>query len=361
VGGAILAFAWHSYQRSKPLDGQPLSSRDLESVLSAISDASFVFDGNGKYLEIFTANPQLVVRPVKALLGKRLHDFLDEDVADRLLSTIKTVIETGTPAEREDRIILDGQPRWFSARVVPIQLGGEQAVLWASREIPKPSKTESDENKLLRNLLRLQDRERKLISCELHDGMLQHLIVAHLMAQVVARDIRTPSQKLETNLATLQATLNDAIREGRTLIQDLRPFVVDEHGIEKALNGLIERENEREDFAATFQSSGNFQQMPKLLEGSIFRIVQEALNNIRRHSHAKSADVKLIQDNDIVELVIEDNGVGFDDKDVSTESFGLKSIRNRAELFGGHASIESTPGRGTQIRVRLHWGDGGVA
>ncbi|MCA9213346.1 MAG: hypothetical protein KDB27_09795, partial [Planctomycetales bacterium] len=71
VGGAILAFAWHYYQRSKPLDEQPLSTRDLESVLSAISDASFVFDGNGKYLEIFTANPQLVVRPVKALLGKR--------------------------------------------------------------------------------------------------------------------------------------------------------------------------------------------------------------------------------------------------------------------------------------------------
>jgi signal transduction histidine kinase len=357
ASAGLLGFLWQMYRSVQPpVDHHPFDSDEFEALLSAIPDVIVVFDRDGRYREIFTGNPGLLVRPEGQLIGQRVADVLGEETANSVLNTIRSSIDDGVSVSREDLIEINGEKKWFLARVVPFSLRGEKTALWVSREITKRKhaiQQQQKDEEFLRQLLRLQDRERKLISSEIHDGVLQHVVVAHLIAQVIARDANPHNKKVAKSLVTLQTTLTDAIREGRGLIQDLRPLIVDESGIVDALTGLIQEENQRGEFNVSFQAKGDFEKLPQLLEGSIYRIVQEALNNIRRHSQADSANVSLIFCDENVELRIQDNGVGFDDALIDSESFGLKSIRNRAELFGGVATISSSPGNGTKIFVSL--------
>lgn len=357
ASAAVLGFLWQMFRSVRPpLERHPFATEEFEALLSAIPDVILVFDRDGRYREIFTGSPDLLIRPKHKLIGNRIHDLFSAEVADADVAVIRSVIESGIPATREDLITIKGEKKWFFAKVVPFVLRGEKTVLWVSREITQRKRAIQQQEKdevFLRNLLRLQDRERKLISCEIHDGMLQHVIVAHLIAQVIAREVSPDNEKVAKSLATLQTTLTDGIREGREMIQDLRPLVVDQTGIVDALTSLIQEENQRGVFDITFHAEGHLEKLPQLLEGNIYRIVQEALNNIRRHSQANSANVSLIQSDSNVELRIQDNGIGFDDSSTDSEGFGLKSIRHRAELFGGLARIDSSPGEGTMIVVNL--------
>ena len=90
-----------------------------------------------------------------------------------------------------------------------------------------------------------------------------------------------------------------------------------------------------------------------LLEGAMFRIVQEALANVLRHSQAPVAQVTLLQSPDRLSLIVEDWGIGFDPRQIVGRQFGLHGIRERARLFGGTTRIDSTPGQGTRISVEL--------
>jgi signal transduction histidine kinase len=103
----------------------------------------------------------------------------------------------------------------------------------------------------------------------------------------------------------------------------------------------------------TFEHPEKFQRLDAVLEGTLFRIVQEALTNVYRHSQATSARVQLMQNDNRLTLVVEDSGIGFDPREVSGRQFGLRGIRERARLFGGTAQIRSSPGCGTRVVVEL--------
>ena len=90
-----------------------------------------------------------------------------------------------------------------------------------------------------------------------------------------------------------------------------------------------------------------------MVEGTLFRIVQEALSNVRRHSQAKTAHITLEQSGDRVQLTVHDSGIGFDPRKITHRQFGVRGIEERARLFGGTAEIHSIPGGGTRIAVDL--------
>jgi signal transduction histidine kinase len=207
--------------------------------------------------------------------------------------------------------------------------------------------------RMLRGLVEQQERERKLISSELHDGILQHIIVAHMLAQVIEQGVDSSNSELTANLNSLRSALTQAMQEGRRLIHDLCPPLVDETGIVGAISHFVKDESDRGKTRCRFESRGDFDDLPPMLEGNIVRIVQEALNNARKHSQAKSIDVTMQRSNQTIRLRIQDDGIGFDPRKVSCESFGLTSIRQRAKLFGGCARVRSKPGKGTSIDVEL--------
>ena len=130
-------------------------------------------------------------------------------------------------------------------------------------------------------------------------------------------------------------------------------MIIDEQGILAAIEYLIGEQTAHAALKITFEHDVQFSRLPPLLEGTMFRIVQEALNNVRRHSGAERAAVRLTQSGNRVRIEIEDAGSGFDLGNVPDQRFGLRGIRERARLFDGKATIESAPGRGTRILVEL--------
>jgi two-component system sensor histidine kinase DegS len=154
-------------------------------------------------------------------------------------------------------------------------------------------------------------------------------------------------------LDTIEAALRKAIGEGRRMISNLRPMVIDDKGILVAIEYLISEKQAESGPQMTFAHDVRFTRLPPLLEGALFRIVQESLTNARRHSKAAHVHVDLAQVDERVILTIVDDGVGFDRAAVPEGRFGLRGLVERARLFGGRADVRSEPGSGTRIWVEL--------
>ena len=207
------------------------------------------------------------------------------------------------------------------------------------------------EEQLLRRLIDLQEQERRMVAHDIHDGFIQDVVGAHLFVQTI--DGRSDPVTNEATANQVAALLQKAIVEGRRLIREMRPIVLDEDGVIEAIRHLIADEQEHSGLVVAFDHDVLFDRLEPRLEGVIFRIVQEALNNVEKHGQTDHAAVLLTQKNEMLEVVVRDHGVGFDTEKVASDRFGLRGICERARLFGGTARIESAPGKGTAVYVQL--------
>jgi len=208
--------------------------------------------------------------------------------------------------------------------------------------------TLQEEQRLLRRLLDLQEKERQLVAYDIHDGFVQDVVGAEMLVGAMIDDEEEGGPLVEA-----RAALHRAISEARRLIGDLRPKVIDEEGVAGAVEFLVQQMRQRTDMTIELEQDIHFDRLPSLLEGTIYRIVQESLNNAIRHSKSPVAHVRLKQTDSQLEITIRDEGIGFDERRVPPDHFGLEGIRQRARLFGGEATIQSTLARGTTVRVVL--------
>ena len=137
------------------------------------------------------------------------------------------------------------------------------------------------------------------------------------------------------------------------MITTLRPMIIDEMGIIEAIHYLVAEEEATQRLNLTFTHDVRFDRLAPMLEGIIFRIVQESLSNVRRHAGVHDAEVRLQQTDSRLLIEIEDRGVGFDPAEIKDHHFGLEGIRERARLMGGKATIRSVVGQGTIVSVNL--------
>ena len=208
------------------------------------------------------------------------------------------------------------------------------------------------ERRLLGELLNAHERDRKLVAYEIHDGLVQDIAgsLMHLEAQVQHLDLSAnQTNGFELGLGLLRNSLDEA----RRLITGLRPPIIDERGIIEAIQYLIDEPGGDVDLNVEFKHDVSFDRMTPLLEGTLFRVVQEGLNNIRRHSKAQRALIRLTHDDREIVLELRDWGIGFDVDEVEPGRFGIKGIKERSRLLRGSAEIVSTPGEGTRITIHL--------
>ncbi len=161
-----------------------------------------------------------------------------------------------------------------------------------------------------------------------------------------------PDGEAREQIQEASRLVQKAVDEARRLIGGLRPPILEEMGVVSAISYLIDNLPHNKltiDFSAKVQS----ERFEPLLEATIYRIVQQAINNIQRHSRASRAKVRLAQQGDWINVEIQDWGIGFDPSNVSEDRFGLQGIRERARLMRGRAVIDSAPGKGTHIKVDL--------
>ncbi|HEX7018697.1 MAG TPA: ATP-binding protein [Gemmatimonadaceae bacterium] len=201
--------------------------------------------------------------------------------------------------------------------------------------------------RLSRKLIEAQETERRSIARELHDDLGQ--VLNALKLNLLRRD-RCDAESL--------ALVDGALARMRDLAQQLRPPLLDELGLAAALRWYVEREAARADLAYQLSLESSDARPPVTLEAAIFRIAQEALANVIRHAAARMVCVELRQVDGTLELVVLDDGRGFDVAEArrraaNGESLGLINLQERVALAGGDIAIESAFGKGTKIKVRV--------
>ncbi len=213
-------------------------------------------------------------------------------------------------------------------------------------------KSESKVTNLTSQLLLAEEKERRRIARELHDGLGQSL---NAIAFNVRSTLEKVGDKVRTGFGSLEAIMpiiHQSIEEVQRIGMNLRPALLDDLGLLATIGWFIrEYQKTYPSIRVEKQIEIEETQVPDHLRTVIYRILQEAMNNIAKHSNANLVSISLRQKKEgRIELVIEDNGIGFDMESI-TGGLGLGSMRERAELSGGSFDIESVLGKGTLIRA----------
>jgi PAS domain S-box-containing protein len=207
--------------------------------------------------------------------------------------------------------------------------------------------------RLLRQLLDLQEQERRLVAYEIHDGLAQELTGALLRLQAFREILKRDPDEAWRVFDVGVNLLGQSVSEARRLITGLRPMILDESGIAAAIDYLVCENTQRGGPRIEFHDGLGDDRLAAGLEVAVFRIVQEALTNARQHSRGDRVRVDLSRRDGTVRVEVRDWGVGFDAATVTDNQFGLEGIRERARLLGGHATVDAAPGKGTRILVEL--------
>ncbi|MDR5817402.1 cache domain-containing protein [Caballeronia sp. LZ033] len=205
--------------------------------------------------------------------------------------------------------------------------------------------------RLARQVVESQEQERARLSRELHDGISQMLVsVKLLLESALARFERSAAREptAEAALSTGLGRLAGTLREVRRISHALRPAMLDDLGLAAALEQLARESNGQDGIEVLFDSTGTGESLPDTVNTVLFRIAQEALNNITRHAKASRAQLTLAVARHAVTLDITDNGVGFDVPAVLSDpmrGLGLRNMRERLDTLGGALRIDSQLGR----------------
>lgn len=204
-----------------------------------------------------------------------------------------------------------------------------------------------EERALVANVYDVHEVERKLFAYDIHDGMMP-LLTAAVMQIDLAREQSSVGQ--EDMLDAARRLVSDTMKEARRIMSGLRPPVLDELGIGPAIEFLI---HEAQGVEITYHSDVTDERYLPIAEASIFRICQEALTNIKKHSQARRVHVELELLDCGVQLSVSDDGVGFDVEKIDRRRYGLRGMRERAKLLGGEIVITSSPGNGANVKVSI--------
>ncbi|UOQ54612.1 sensor histidine kinase [Hymenobacter cellulosivorans] len=328
----------------------------VRSLLDHSTDGILAFDQQGHITAWNQAMEHLTGKTEPAMLGQALFDHLPFTPD----SGPGQVIQALLSGEARPRTHLSFSPsgsRHFDVTAIPLPpppeaTGGGLLILRDVTELTR-LQTEATQTQLrqqrevLQAVLTAQEEERRRISEALHNGIGQLLFAAKLNAEhQLQLPPGTPNKVLDL--------LNEAIRATRTVSFELTPIVLEDFGLQSALQKLTQHLPPGQlQLHSHFQ--GLEQPRPHLMDLAIYRIVQELVNNVLKHAHTLEATLHVVHEDGEVYLSMEDNGAGFLPTTPSalSKTLGLATIRNRVALFEGTIELNSLPGRGTIVTITL--------
>lgn len=339
-----LAFAEKDYKKAKTLGIEHLNivstSNDIKGKRKAQKFLSEVYEKLN--------SPDEALSFYKA--SKKIEDSIQSVQKTKALAYYQTLYET---AKRDKKIeeqnseiaLLDEQNKrkkqtlWFSILVLIALFS--IIVLWRSRRFSQ--KKAQLQKTFAQDLIRNVETERKRISSELHDSVGQSLLL--IKNKVLLNDTQNPDTKI----------IDDTIDEVRHISQSLHPFQFEKLGLLASIKNTVENFQKNSDIFYSEAIEIEKLEISKDKEIFVFRMLQECLNNVEKHSKAKACNIMVENLNDSVLFQIKDNGIGFDVSENSQiiDSLGLKTLKERAQIIGAQLSIDSVKGKGTTIQIKV--------
>ncbi|MCB9482209.1 MAG: PAS domain S-box protein [Desulfobacteraceae bacterium] len=326
----------------------------IRALINATRDSVIMIDSEGF---IITANKIAAKRfgfTPKEFIGKKIFDLFPENFIKHQKKYIREVTITGQIIRFQD----SAGEFIYDITLYPVKRNKTQIdrIAVYAKDITELKKAEEQISSLTKEIIKAQENERKKIALDLHDHVAQNLS----FLKITADSLKNSKQDdLQDKIQILSNGLKDSISDIRHISYDLRPPNLEELGLAKAIYQHCEDFSFKHGIEIDFTSAG----MENIkfsfdIEINIFRIIQEALNNILKHSSADMARIRLIASYPRVILRIDDNGKGFDvktesDSSVAGEKMGLKGMRERISLIGGQMEINSVLGTGTKIVAEI--------
>lgn len=202
-----------------------------------------------------------------------------------------------------------------------------------------------------------QEEERQRLARDIHDGPAQSLTNIVLKCEICEKFLETDVIKAKQEIKDLKKLVRSSLKELRDIIFDLRPMSLDDLGLLPTLQGYISKFSEETGIKVELDLCIQSAEIDPIVEAAVFRIVQETLSNMKKHSKAQCASIKMQVNDGMLKAIVSDNGIGFDydrrqrhNKDnTNTDGFGIYGMRQRAELLKGKLSLETARGKGTTI------------
>jgi PAS domain S-box-containing protein len=350
-------------QMERSLRASSLYARNL---IEASLDPLVTISAEGKIMDVNKATEFVTGVSREYLIGSDFSDYFTDSMKAR--EGYEQVFREGLVRDYPLTIChTSGQviDVLYNATVYKNEAGEVQGVFAAARDITERKRAEkalreSEEQMrhLYSQLVAAQENERKRVARELHDGLQQLLAGIKFKVESFVQEIRNSGIKAETKpLEAVIPVIQESVREIRRIQMDLRPAILDDLGILATISWFCR------EYEATYpgiqvgkQIDIREDEVPEPLKMVIYRILQEGLTNIAKHSRASLVHLSFRKTDGRIELSIQDNGQGFDFQEgISTESarrgLGLGSMRERTEHSGGSFAIESAKGEGTVLRA----------
>lgn len=205
-------------------------------------------------------------------------------------------------------------------------------------------------------IIQAQEEERLRVSRELHDGPAQNMANIVMRLELIERLWERDQQRARREISDLKKVVKHNLGDIRRIIFDLRPMALDDLGLAPAIRRYLAEYGERFGMDIEFVFYGDERRLDPALEVAIFRVIQEAITNVRKHARATRTRVELRMGGAEVGVVVHDDGKGFDRETLLSRagrSFGMIGMKERVHLFGGEFHVESAPGQGTRISLQV--------
>ena len=360
---------------------------DLQNLMAS-TDIGTIFLDRKLRVKRYTPRIQDLFNLIATDLNRPLAHVTHQFAYDGLLDDATRVLDRLSMIDREVQH-LDG--RWFLIRLLPYRTledridgvvltfmditerkHAEQALLEAKHvlefrvtertaalaaEISERRKIEAVRQALIQRLVSAQEEERREISREIHDQLGQQLTVLLLSLHTLKENSYGRDETLE-QISKIEAVVDTISQEMRQMARGLRPTILDDLGLAVALATYVEEWSQRTGLPVAFHRSVLREvRLPPVLETTIYRVVLEALLNVAKHAHATQVSLILECRDDAAVAIVEDNGQGFDAERVLDQptkwGLGILGMKERIALVGGTLTVESTPGVGATVFVRV--------
>jgi PAS domain S-box-containing protein len=342
------------------------SEARLRGILDSAMDAIITVDERQRIVMFNAAAEAMFGCPQSEAIGAPLSWFIPERFRGSHADHVRRFGEAGVSSRRMGglRVVTglarDGREFPIDASISQASDAGGKFYTVILRDVTgrvraeealRESKEELQELATASHAAREQEQSR--IARELHDELGQALTALKMMVAWIDQKTGRADLEMAGKLDRMAKLIDNTLEATRRISAELRPLILDDLGLVPALESVVEGFVERTGIACDFKAEEGLD-LEDARKSAVFRIVQESLTNIARHAKATHVDVRIGRDDATIAIDVRDNGVGFDTTaQRSRLSRGLLGMRERAYLLGGTLSMESAPGEGTRLSVRI--------
>ncbi len=364
VGGDVMRRSIrYAIERHRADDAMRRSEELYRTLVDTSPDSITMTDLDGRFVKVskraldmhgFDSEDELIGKNALNIIAPEQHAMALRNFQKTLVHGVSGNLEC--ELLRKDGSRFEGE---MSMSLMKDEYGHPRAFMVVMRDVTGNRRAERVILRLSKQVITEYERARIMIANDIHDGVGQSLLALKMEFDTFKKSTSGDmSEDGKEKLNRIDSTLRGVLNEVRRLASELRPPLLDDFGFETALEVYVGEFSLSTGILTSFSSEGDHPPLEEEKEVLLFRIAQEALTNVRKHSHARTVVVSLVFENGYLRLSIRDDGDGFDALNTPAGSnsgmcFGIVGMRDRAEVIGGNLEIISEPGSGTTVTVQI--------